>query len=193
MPQTGQLNRAIAGIDAWLTPTAVSAAAVVVRHKGELIAEHYAGTLDDGLPVRDDTLFALASVTKPFTAAGVMALVDDGLIGLDEPSPGLCPNSGRPRAMANRNTKRAAALITVRQVLSHTSGLPEDLPTSVIAMRDQPSLETISLAMARAPCNTSQGTACAIQTRDTAFSVASSRMSRGRRRGPLSAVASSIR
>jgi beta-lactamase class C len=151
MPQTGQLNRAIAGIDAWLTPTAVSAAAVVVRHKGEFIAAHYAGTLDDGLPVRDDTLFALASVTKPFTAAGVMALVDDGLIGLDEPVARFVPEFGLPASDGKPDYEAGRALITVRQVLSHTSGLPEDLPTSVIAMRDQPSLETIILAMARAP------------------------------------------
>ena len=107
MPQTGQLNRTIATIDSWLTPTAISAAAVVVRSHGEQIAEHFAGTLEDGLPVRDDTLFALASVTKPFTAAGVIALVDDGLIGLDEPVARFVTDLERQRVMANRNMKRA--------------------------------------------------------------------------------------
>jgi D-alanyl-D-alanine carboxypeptidase len=63
-----------------------------------------------GAPVRPATLFAIASVTKPLIAALVLALADDGVLGLDDELsrwvPGF-PGSGR---------------ITLRQLLSHTSG-----------------------------------------------------------------------
>ncbi len=66
-----------------------------------------------GTPVRADTAFAVASVTKTFTSALILDLVEDGLIRLDEPVltylPELAPN-----------IDKAA---TVRQLLDHTSGL----------------------------------------------------------------------
>lgn len=68
-------------------------------------------------PVEHDTIFAAASLTKPLFAAGVMALVDDGVLELDRPlgeylhSPYL-PDDDR------------AASITARMVLSHTTGFP---------------------------------------------------------------------
>jgi CubicO group peptidase (beta-lactamase class C family) len=44
-----------------------------------------------GAPVRRDSLFRIASTTKPLTAAPTLAIVDDGLIGLDEPVDRLLP------------------------------------------------------------------------------------------------------
>ncbi|MFP5342990.1 MAG: serine hydrolase domain-containing protein [Candidatus Limnocylindria bacterium] len=69
--------------------------------------------IDAGEAVTRDTAFAIASVTKTFTAALTLSLVDDGLLGLDAPVrrylPDLDPGMD-PR-------------ITVRQLLDHTSGL----------------------------------------------------------------------
>ena len=64
-----------------------------------------------GSPVTPDTAFALASVSKTFTSALVMALHDDGLIDIDEPVARYLPD-----LKINRR-------ITVRQLLDHTSGL----------------------------------------------------------------------
>lgn len=67
--------------------------------------------LATGIPVTPDTAFALASVTKTFTAALIMALVEDGKLDLDRQvlsyMPGLLVD---PK-------------VTVRQLLDHTSGL----------------------------------------------------------------------
>src|SRR3954469_18192803 len=68
-------------------------------------------------PVEQDTIFAAASLTKPVFAAGVMTLVDDGLLELDRPlseyvSEPYLPDDDR------------AASITARMVLSHTTGFP---------------------------------------------------------------------
>ena len=44
-----------------------------------------------GPPMRADTLFRISSVTKPVTAAVVLGLAEDGLLGLDEPVDRLLP------------------------------------------------------------------------------------------------------
>jgi CubicO group peptidase (beta-lactamase class C family) len=66
--------------------------------------------LGRGEPVRPDTVFRLASVTKPFTATLAMTLAQDGELALDEPPPGT----------------RVEA--TVRQLLSHQGGLASEWP-----------------------------------------------------------------
>jgi D-alanyl-D-alanine carboxypeptidase len=65
----------------------------------------------DRTPVTTSTSFAIASVSKTFTAALVMALAQDGTIELDEPVRRYLPDL------------RVNARITVRQLLDHTSGL----------------------------------------------------------------------
>lgn len=62
-------------------------------------------------PIEDDTQFAIASVTKTFTAALILQLAEEGLIDLDAPF-------GAYFRDAPRKDK-----VTVRQLLSHTSGI----------------------------------------------------------------------
>ncbi len=69
-------------------------------------------------PVTADTVFPLASVTKTVTATAVMQLVEQGRLQLDE---AVAPHLGFPLA----NRRHPAAPITVRQLLTHTSGLSD--------------------------------------------------------------------
>lgn len=71
---------------------------------------------ESGDPVTPDTLFAIGSVTKSFTALGVMRLVDQGQIQLDAPVITYLPNF----QLADPN---ATQQVTVRQLLAQTSGL----------------------------------------------------------------------
>jgi len=68
------------------------------------------------LPVTKDTLFAIGSVTKAFTAATVGALVDDGLLGWDSPVRDYLPSL---RLHDPTVTER----VTVTDFLSHRSGM----------------------------------------------------------------------
>ena len=70
-----------------------------------------------GGPVRPDTLFEAASITKPVVALCTLALVRDGVLSLDRP---LDSYVAEPLLPAD---PRAAA-ITARMVLGHTTGLP---------------------------------------------------------------------
>lgn len=67
-------------------------------------------------PVELDTIFPLASLTKPFTAAVAMTLVEEGLLGLNRPVRDYLPEfSGDGRSK-----------ILIRHLLTHTSGLREE-------------------------------------------------------------------
>ncbi len=77
----------------------------------------------DGPPPDADTVFRIASMTKSFTAAAVLALRDDGALRLDDPVAGLVPEL---RGM--RQVSADAPEITVRQLLTMTGGFPTDDP-----------------------------------------------------------------
>ena len=76
-------------------------------------------TIQGDSPVRPDTMFLVASVTKPVTSTAAMMLVERGHIRLDDPVCSIVPEfgDGGPRDK-----------ILVRHLLSHTSGLPDQLP-----------------------------------------------------------------
>jgi CubicO group peptidase (beta-lactamase class C family) len=96
---------------------------VIVSHRAMGYALRYAdgaGTLlpaDRQLPMRPDTIFDLASITKLFTAVVAMQQAEAGRIDLDRTVAKYLPGFGRHGKDA----------ITVRQLLTHTSGLRPDI------------------------------------------------------------------
>ena len=119
------------------------AAQLVIRRQGDVVFAQNYGLLDPfdpGQPVRSDTRFDLASVTKLFTTTLFMMKVQAGLSGLDEPVCGVLPEFSGPRPIQPYEDPLAwsetvdvsggaqgmvdASRITFRQLLSHTSGLP---------------------------------------------------------------------
>ncbi len=80
-----------------------------------------------GTPIRRDSLFRIASTTKPITAAATMALVEEGLIGLDEPVDRLLPELAERRVLKQpdgslEETVPANRPITTRDLLTFTFG-----------------------------------------------------------------------
>jgi CubicO group peptidase (beta-lactamase class C family) len=88
-------------------------ARVVVR--GETVLELAIGVADDGegREATPETQYRVGSITKTFTAAAVMALVDENKVGLDDPLGKHVP------AAADRP-------LTIRRLLSHASGLQRE-------------------------------------------------------------------
>jgi CubicO group peptidase (beta-lactamase class C family) len=98
-----------------------SAASLFIARKGRSILSRGFGTLrpEAGSPAVDaDSIFLLASITKPVTACALMQLVDKGLISLDDPVQQHLPEF----------TGWDKGQIRVRQILSHISGMPDMLP-----------------------------------------------------------------
>ena len=81
------------------------------------------------IPMKVDSIFRIASMTKPITSVGVMQLVESGRVKLDEPAATYLPELSQVQVLEefDANTGKAKlrspnALPTVRQLLSHTSG-----------------------------------------------------------------------
>ena len=80
-----------------------------------------------GPPMRPGTLFRIASITKPVTAAVVLSLVDEGLLGLDEPVDRLLPELAGRRVLRRpdgplTDTVAAERAVTTRDLLTYTWG-----------------------------------------------------------------------
>ena len=82
---------------------------------GEIISKGALGFRDpeDTLPITEDSIFQLASVTKQFTAAAVMLTVREGKLGLDDGIVKFFPELEKYKD------------VTVRHLLNHTSGIPD--------------------------------------------------------------------
>jgi putative ATP-binding cassette transporter len=93
--------------------------AVAIVSHGEVIYLRGFGvtSLANPVPVTPQTVFDLASSTKSFTAMGVLLLEDRGLVDLDAPFQRYVPDF----KLADQTS---AAKITVRHLLTHTSGIP---------------------------------------------------------------------
>jgi D-alanyl-D-alanine carboxypeptidase len=96
------------------------AGAVVVQIRwpeGEWSKAYGVRDLESRTPAELSDRVGIASVTKTMTAVAVLKLVDDQLIGLDDPVNNVIPGF--------TNVLKPPGPITVRQLLSHTSGMPE--------------------------------------------------------------------
>ncbi|MBR4193726.1 MAG: beta-lactamase family protein, partial [Oscillospiraceae bacterium] len=81
---------------------------------GEIVSKGTLGFRDpeNTLPITEDTIFQLASVSKTFTSAAVMLTVRQGLLSLDDEITKYFPEIPYPG-------------VTVRHLLSHTGGIPD--------------------------------------------------------------------
>ena len=113
--------------------TAAGFVTIVARH-GHVASLQAVGyqDLESKTPMRTDTIFRIASMTKSFTVAGVMILVDEGRLSLLDPveqylpefkgikvNPCPEPPAGQTCALVNPNRP-----ITILDLMTHTSGLP---------------------------------------------------------------------
>jgi CubicO group peptidase (beta-lactamase class C family) len=150
-----RIARALSAIDQWVGPQGVPGVGAAVWWRGELIGERYAGEASQGREVTSETLFPLASVTKPIAAAAMLSLVDDGLVALDEPVGRIVPEfRAGPRAGTDGivpELERLRQIITARQLLSHVSGLPEDLGSRESRYLDKVGIDDVIDQMCRSP------------------------------------------
>jgi CubicO group peptidase (beta-lactamase class C family) len=117
-PDPALAKRLDAAIDRALAEQMLVGVVVMVARDGKLVYARGAGFADREakLPATTDTLFRWASMTKPLTAALALALVEQGVLRLDDPVTTYVPEFA-PRV----NGK--PAVITIRQLLTHTAGL----------------------------------------------------------------------
>lgn len=112
--------------------------AVIARH-GRIGWERTFGWRDPATrdPLRRDDIFRIYSMTKPVVAAGILRLVDEGRVKLDDPVATYIPAFARVKVFAGGTAdgpvlRAPTSPPTVRQLLNHTAGLAYGLtPTAV--------------------------------------------------------------
>lgn len=106
-------------MDRALSEERIVGAVVLVAQQGELTYARAVGFADReaGQPMSQDTLFRLASVSKPIVTTAAMVLVEQGLLGLEDSVQRWLPDF-RPCLPDGQEVR-----ITVRQLMTHTAGL----------------------------------------------------------------------
>ena len=134
----GLKDKVDATIDAALGSRIVGCV-VLINQDGERVYERAAGLADReaGVATVLNTIFRLASVTKPIVAATALNMIDKGLLSLDDKVADYLPYF-TPRAPDGSTPD-----ITIRQLLTHTSGLTYDRPDDVSSGSDPGDLVTL--------------------------------------------------
>lgn len=113
-----------------------------------------------GVPMAADSIFRIASMTKPVTSVAVMMLVQEGDIGLDEPVAKYLPAFEGKQVIASFNaadktytTRPSAGPITIRHLLTHTSGLGYAFsnPTLAALIGPEPGASAVGLPLLHDP------------------------------------------
>ena len=118
-------------LDAIFRKYATMGACVVVVENGAVTYTHCYGLRDrDGEPVTEDTIFRVGSISKMITAIGVLQLVQDGRLTLDD-------DLGDALGFAIRHPQYPNTVVTLRQLMSHSTGL-RDSGAYTRALRGDP-------------------------------------------------------
>ena len=123
-------------VKGWIDKQHVPAAAIAVVKDGSLIKVEGFGLADveNRIPARPDTVFKIGSLSKQFIATGVMLLVQDGRVAVDDKV-----------SKHLDGTPTTWQAITLRHLLTHTSGLVREAPGFDIN-KLQPDIEVIKTA-----------------------------------------------
>ena len=108
----------------------LSGAVTCVWHRGDVLQVNEIGhrDIEAGLPMQRDTIFRIASMTKPVTVAAAMALVEEGKLALTDPVGRWLPELAEMRVLVDPNgsldnTVAARRPITIDDLMTHRSGL----------------------------------------------------------------------
>jgi len=118
------------------------AGAVTLVWSGDKLVAHEATgfqDLESKTPMAKDSLFWIASMTKPMTAMGVMMLVEEGKLGLDDPVEKYLPEFRGQMLLKEKTAEQTvlvkpARAITIKDLLTHTSGLVGNSPLDAGAL-----------------------------------------------------------
>lgn len=163
-----QIDQTISG---YVKNNEISGGALLVRKAGEVVYQNKWGYADvaAGAPVEYDSIYRMMSMTKPVTAVGILKLMDRGLITLDDPLSKFLPQFKDMQVCADKRyefkpgmnmlsllqkllffrmdrvkTVPADREITIRDLLSHSSGLAQGVVGLIAMMKDKSVRESLS-------------------------------------------------
>jgi CubicO group peptidase (beta-lactamase class C family) len=130
-PDRRSSNRITSALQPFVDSHCLAGAVTVVADKNQVLDVEAVGFADvaAGRPMETNSIFWIASMSKPITATALMMLVDDGKVKLDDPVARYLPEFAGVRFMVvdkenkHVNLQSPSHRITVRNLLSHTAGL----------------------------------------------------------------------
>ena len=167
---SAQLERAHALIAGWTDSGFMPAAVLHIARHGKTVAHHAYGriTLAPGGPAAaHDSIFIIASITKPTTYTALLRLVDEGLVSLSDPVAHFIPEFGK--LSHSDGIDRNA--VQVRHICTHTSGLPDMVPNNVLLRRQHAPFATFIDHICRVPLLFAPGTNISYQSAGTALAA----------------------
>lgn len=131
-PEPLQLAAIPAAMQQYVEWGDIAGAVTLVARDGRVLEFDAVGLADVATkrPMKKDTLFWVASMTKPITSAAILMLVDEGRIALEDPLEKYLPEFQEPWMVAEKTDERIVLerpprLVTIRDLLAHTHGLEE--------------------------------------------------------------------
>jgi len=125
-------------LESYVSGRKLSGAVVSVQRRGRPADFVSSGTLafDTETKMAPDSLFRVYSMTKPIIGVATMILVQDGKLRLDQPLSDILPAFGKMNVIVDGDvakTRPAANPITIRHLITHTSGLSYHINSSPMA------------------------------------------------------------
>ena len=132
---SGGLDRAIGYVGGCVERGEIAGAVMVVSRHDQVVQLACVGLRDveAGVPMEPDTIFRIASMTKPITSLGALMLVEAGRLRLDDPVSRYIPEFADVEVFDRVEDGRVvlaplARPITIHDLFTHMSGIDSDAP-----------------------------------------------------------------
>jgi CubicO group peptidase (beta-lactamase class C family) len=135
----GRVSQITARMQAFVDKGTIAGAVGLASRRGEIVYFDAVGyqDLEAKKPMRKDSIFQIMSMTKPIVGIGVMMLAEEGRLSLADPVEKHLPEfrgqflvDSASADGQSRLLKRPSRPITIRDLMTHTSGLPSGPPES---------------------------------------------------------------
>jgi len=130
-------------MEAMVADQEIAGAVTLVADRERTLHLECTGLADigSGRPMTPDTIFWIASMTKPVTGVAIAMLIDEGKVAIDDPVARFIPEFADLKTPSGK-----PAGLTIRQILTHTSGLGEAPPEATRNARELADLVPVWLA-----------------------------------------------
>jgi CubicO group peptidase (beta-lactamase class C family) len=120
-----RLERVKAFIQDYIDTNQIAGAVTLIARKGKVVHHEAQGWRhkEESQPMTKDAIFTLMSMTKPIVSTALMMLFEDGKFMLDDPISKWLPSYADKQVLVEGKLVKPDRPVTIRHVLTHTSGL----------------------------------------------------------------------
>jgi CubicO group peptidase (beta-lactamase class C family) len=149
---SARLDRVKAFIQDYIDTNQIAGAVTLIARKGKVVHHEAQGWRykEENQPMQKDTIFTLMSMTKPIVSAALMMLWEDGKFMLDDPIAKWLPAYADKMVLEDGKLVKPRRPVTVRHVLTHTSGLNLTPPKPVSGTVEGPPSSSASASQGEA-------------------------------------------